>query len=236
MNAYPKQLFFLGIVLRIAFDSGENFAQISTQKHRNYCRRRFVCAEPVVVSGRCNRDPEQILIFVDRLDNGAKEQKELSVFVRSLARLKKVYSGVGGNRPVVMLTASVYSGKGLFMQQALHVMTLGDLFHDLHGQLVVIGRYVGGRKYRSHLVLCGSNLVMLGFGEHSDLPELIVKLLHKGGDSRLYRSEVMIVELLSFGRTGSEKGAPGVYKVGTAVKKLLVHKEVFLLRTDRGFN
>ncbi len=97
----------------------------------------------MVVSGARHGNAKQVLVFVNRLDDRAQEQKELRVLLRSGAGVKKVLSGVGGNRPVVVLSASVHSGKGLFVQQANHSVLGGDLAHHFHRKLVVVAGDVG---------------------------------------------------------------------------------------------
>ena len=157
--------------------------------------------------------PEQILIFVDRLDNGAEEQQELRVFVRRVAGLEKVDARIGGDRPVVVLAAAVDAGERLFVQQADKSVPCRDLLHDFHGELVVVGGDVGGGEDGRELVLSGRDLVVLGLGENAELPQLLVEICHERRDARLDRAEVMVVHLLSLGRLCAEKRAPAEHKV-----------------------
>ena len=77
---------------------------------------------------------------------------------------------------------------------------------------------------------------MLGFSQNSELPKLIVKLLHKRLNTRLYDSEIVILQLLSLRRLCAEKGATRIYKVLALVVNVLVNKEIFLLGADGRFN
>ena len=70
---------------------------------------------------------------------------------------------------------------------------------------------------------------MLCLGTNAELPELLVELAHKRLDSRLYRAVIVIVELLTFRRTRTEKCAAGEYKIASAIVKVAVDKELFLL-------
>ena len=82
-------------------------------------------------------------------------------------------------------------------------------------------------------MLGGGNLIVLGFCENSQLPKLLVKIGHIFGHPGLDNSEIVIVHFLSFWRHGSEKGSAGENQILTLIKQLLVHKEVFLLGSDR---
>ena len=117
----------------------------------------------MIVARACYGDPQQILIFIHRLDDGGQKQKELSVFRRGVSRLQKIDAGVGGDRPVVVLAAAVDPVKGLFMEQTGQAMAFGNLFHDLHGQLVVVGGHVGVGEDRCQLMLGRGHLIVLGF-------------------------------------------------------------------------
>ena len=121
MDADLHQLFLLAAVGSVGLYGVKDRGQLIAEEHGDDSGRRFVCAETVVVAGGGDGDAEQILIIVNRLNDGAQEQQELRVLIGSVARLEKVYAGVGGNGPVVVLAAAVDAGKGLFMQQADHV-------------------------------------------------------------------------------------------------------------------
>ena len=81
-------------------------------------RRCFVGSQTVVIASGGNRDPQQILIVVNRLNNGTQEQKELGVFVRRITGRQQIHTGICGDGPVVVLTGTVDTGKGLLMEQA----------------------------------------------------------------------------------------------------------------------
>ena len=131
-----------------------------------------------------------------------------------------------------MLAVSVYTGKGLFMQQADQTVLGSDLLHDLHGELVVVGCDVGRGIDRGKLVLRRRNLVVLGFCEDSQLPQFFVQFLHKSGYARLDDAKVVIVHFLPLGRLCAEQGTPGKAEIGALVIHFLCDEKIFLLRTD----
>ena len=162
VNADLHDILFLGVVRLVLLDRLEDSFKLFADEHRNDGGRRFVRTETVIVSGSRNGYAEQLLIIIDRLDHGDEEQKELRVLVGSVAGLEQVYSGVCRDRPVVVLSGAVDPREGLFVKQACKTVTLCDLLHDLHRELVVIRRYVCGGEDRRKLMLCRRDLVVLG--------------------------------------------------------------------------
>ena len=68
-------------------------------------------------------------------------------------------------------------------------------------------------KIGRQLVLCGRDLVVLGLGQHAQLPQLFVQFLHIGRNAGLDRAEVMIVQLLTLGGFCAEERAAGVDQI-----------------------
>ncbi len=101
-----------------------------------------------------------------------------------------------------MLAAAVDPAEGLFVQQTHHAMAVGHLFHDLHGELIMVSGDIHRAENRRQLMLRGSDFVMLGLDQHAQLPEFFVQLPHKGVNPRLDRPEEMIVQFLSLGWLG----------------------------------
>ena len=221
-------------VLRTGLDGIKDRLQLIADEHGDDSRRRLVRAQTVIVACGCNRDAEQILILVNSLDNSGQEQDELGVLARVLARLKQVLAPIGGNGPVVVLAGAVYALERLLMQQAGEAMLLRDGTHDLHGQLVVVGRDVGGGEHRRHLVLARCNLVVLGLGEDAQLPQLLVELLHESSNARTECAEVVIIHFLTLRRHCTEQGAAGKDQVLALCVVLAVDQEIFLLRAYGG--
>ena len=132
-----------------------------------------------------------------------------------------------------MLAASVYAGKRLFVKQAGETVLGGYFFHQLHSELVMVGSDICRRIDRRKLVLCGCDLVVLGFCKHAQFPQFLVQLGHIRFYPRLYGSEIMVLKFLAFRRLCAEERAARVDKVLTLPEQLFVHKEVLLFRTDR---
>ena len=151
-----------------------------------------------------------------------------------IAGRQQIHPGVCGNGPVVVLAGTVDPGKGLFMEQAHKIVAGGNLPHDLHGELVVVRGDVCGGVDRGQLMLGRSHLIVLGLRQNSQLPELLIQVVHVGLDPRLDGSKVVIVQLLALGRPGSKQGPARKDQVRTLLKGLLVHQKVFLLRADGG--
>ena len=118
------------------------------------------------------------------------------------------------------------------MQEAGHAVLCGELAHDLHGELVLVGGEVCGGEYGGKLVLCGGDLVMLGLCVDAELPKLLVQLLHEGCNSRLDGAEVMVIQLLTLGRARAEQGAAGVDEVLALFVHRAVDEEILLLGAD----
>ena len=118
------------------------------------------------------------------------------------------------------------------MQQTHHVVLACKLLHKLHGYLIVVGGNIGRCVHRRKLVLRRCDLVMLGLGKHAELPELLVELLHKRRDTRLYRSVVMVVKLLTLGRLSAEERAPCIHYILAFCVNALVYEKILLLGTD----
>ena len=118
------------------------------------------------------------------------------------------------------------------MQQADKTVPLRDLFHRFHDELVLVAGGVGVGINGSHLVLGGGDLVVLRLGQHAELPQLLVQILHIGGDPRAERAEVMVVQLLPLGGLGAEQRAPAKAQIHALEKQLAIDEEIFLLRAD----
>ena len=133
-----------------------------------------------------------------------------------------------------MLAAAVDARKGLLVEQTGHAVLCRHFAHDLHGELVLIRRHVDRRIDGRELVLCGGDLVVLGLGEHTELPKLLIEILHERRHAGLDGAEVVVLELLSLGRARSEEGPARVHQVAALLERLAVDEEIFLLGSDGG--
>ena len=153
--------------------------------------------------------------------------------MRSFARLQKVDPVICGQRPVVMLTGTIYACKGLLMKQAAHTMTACHLFQNAHHHLIVVGCNVGRCVDWSKLMLSRSNFVVLGFCSDSQLPALFIDFLHICGNSLTDSSQIMIVHLLSLWRHCAKQSSACVSQVFSLKPLFFIYKEIFLLCSYR---
>ena len=107
-----------------------------------------------------------------------------------------------------------------------------DFLHDLHRQLVMVGRDIGRRVDRRQFVLCGRHFVVLRLGKDAQLPEFLVQICHISGDSRFDDAEIVIIHLLSFRRHRAEQGPAAELQIFSLFIHFTVDQKIFLLRTD----
>ena len=176
-----------------------NILQLLAEEHGDDCGRCLVCPQSVIVADiRCTL-AEQISVGVNCLHDAGKYQQELDVLVRCVAGIEQVHAIIGSQRPVVMLTGAVHTSKGLLMQQTGHAVTSCHLLHRLHYQLVVVYRNIRRLINRCKLMLCGSDLIVLGLSGNAQLPQFNIQILHVGTDALADCSEIVILKLLSLG-------------------------------------
>ena len=168
---------------------------------------------------------------VHRTEDAAEHQKELNIFVRSFSRLQKVNAVVCGERPVVVLTGTIHTGKRLLMKQALESVLLCHPFQSLHDNLVMVGSHVALLIDRSQLMLSGSYLVVLCLGRNAQLPEFFIHILHESANPLTDDTEIMVIQLLALRRHCSKQGSSGKDQVFSLEIFLMIHNEILLLHT-----
>ena len=85
-----------------------------------------------------------------------------------------------------------------------------------------------------HLMLGGGHLVVLGFAEHAQLPQLLIQILHIGGDPGPDGAIVVVVQLLSLGGLCAEQGPAAHSQVLPLLIEGLVNQKILLLRPYLG--
>ena len=115
-------------------------------------------------------------------------------------------------------------------------MLCGNLLHNLHRKLVMIGSNIRCGINGCQLMLCGCDLVMLGLCKNTKLPQLLIEILHISSYTGLDNTKIMVIHLLSLGRLRTKESTSRIYKVLSFVIHFSVNEEVFLLRTDRACN
>ena len=205
--------------------------QLLAQEYGDDSGRRLVCAQTVVVANvRCGLT-EQVCVCIDSFQDAGQHQQELKMLMGCGARIQQVDAIVCGDGPVVVLTGTIHACEGLLMKQALQSVTAGHHLQGLHNDLVVVYGHIALGVNRCQLMLRRSHLIVLGLGCHAQLPQLLVDLLHESCDTLTDVSEVMVIQLLSLGRHGSEQGPASVNQVFSLQIFCLVYQEVLLLRS-----
>ena len=75
---------------------------------------------------------------------------------------------------------------------------------------------------------------MARFDRNTQPVGFVFKLLHKTHHPLRNGSEVMVIELLAFGRTVTQQGPARLLQVGAGLEKSVVHKEVLLFPAQSG--
>ena len=96
--------------------------QLLAKEYGNNRRRCLVCSQSVVVARICCGLTEQICMLIYRFQDTGQYQQELYVLVRCLARIQQVDAIVRGQRPVVVLTGTIYTCERFLMQQTFHTV------------------------------------------------------------------------------------------------------------------
>ena len=107
----------------------------------------------MIVAGRRDRDPQQVLIFIHRPDDRAEKQQKLRVVMRCFSRRYQVHALICRQRPVVVLAAAIYTIERFLVKQRDEAVALGHLFDHLHHQLVLIGCNIDLRINTGELML-----------------------------------------------------------------------------------
>ena len=76
-----------------------------------------------------------------------------------------------------------------------------------------------------------SHLIMLSLCKNAELPEYLVEIPHVKSYPLLYRTEIMVLKLLAFGRRSTEKGPSAEHQVLTLHVVFMVNDKILLLGT-----
>ena len=114
------------------FDLIKNILQLIAQEDRNDGRRCFLRTQTVVIAGIGSRKSEQFGIFIYTFDDGAEEYQELGIFMGCFTGIQQIHAIICAQRPVIMLTGTIYTCKRFFMQQTSKTMVAGNTLHGFH--------------------------------------------------------------------------------------------------------
>ena len=182
----------------------------------------------MAVSGTHDGGAQQVLVFVYHHQYVYQEGKEQHVPFRILARCKQIDTRIGAKRPVVVLAGAVHAVVGFFVKQYGEVMLACDAFHQIHHKLVVVVGKVGILKDRRQLKLVGSYFVMAGLDRDTQFVTFDFQFFHKSCDTWGDGAEIVVLQLLVFGRGVSHQGTSGQTKVRAGIVQCRVDEEIFL--------
>ena len=155
-------------------------------------------------------------MLVDGFHHRTQEHQELHVGVGLVLRIKQVDSGIGADRPVVVLARPIHPGERLLVHQAHEAMVWGGGTQDMHGEHLVVDRDVGVFEHRCDFVLTGGHFVVSGHRRNAKLHELAFDIIHVGQHAFGDGAEVVVVELMAFRAVRPKQGAtaePQVFPV-----------------------
>ena len=218
-------------ILCALHDGVQNGGQLVAEEDGDDGGRGLVAAQTVIVARVGHAAAQHLLILVHALDERRQKQQELGILAGSAAGLQQVLTGVGLQRPVVVLAGAVDTGEGLLVEQTHQPVAGGHLLQQLHGQLVLVAGGVGIGEDGRDLVLGGRDLVVLRLGQHPKLPQLLVQLPHERGHPGLDGAVVVVVQLLPLGGLCTEQRPAAELQILPQVVYLPVDEEILLLRT-----
>ena len=87
-------------------------------------------------------------------------------------------------------------------------------------------------KNRGQFELIGGNFIVACFGRDTQTVTFQFQFFHEIGDTGRYGAEIVVIQLLVFGRRMSHQGAAGETQVGACVIKYGVYQKIFLFPTQ----
>ena len=157
-------------------------------------------AQAVGVAQRADRCHQKGVVLAHGPHHGSVETEELEVLHGRFPGRQEVYSGVGLERPVAVLSAAVHPLEGLLVENHLQVVFLRHLLHHNHQEHILVD---GGGDFGKHggaFKLVGSHFVMTGLERNAQLVGLGFKVFHEQGHAGRDGPEIVVGQLLVFGR------------------------------------
>ena len=115
-------------------------------------------------------------------------------------------------------------------------MTMGHFFHRGHQQLIMIDGQIRLFENGSTFELIGSHLVMTGLDRDSQAMTFVFQFLHECRHPRRDGTEILILQLLIFRGRMPHQRTTAQFQVGTGIVQSLIHQEIFLLPSQRGYH
>ena len=122
------------------------------------------------------------------------------------------------------------------MEQAHQIVLGSAFFHGAHNQLIVVAGLVCIGIDGGQLMLTGRALVVLGFGEDAQPPELLIQILHElrnpGTDGR----KIVVIQLLTLGSRRAKQSPAGQAQILPLGVQILGKQKILLLSPHAGDN
>jgi len=225
---------FLAGPLVVSFDLVKDFIQLLAQEHGNLGWRSITGSQPQIVSGSGYGGQQDVRVIMHRLDYRDQKEQKLEVVHGLFTRIQEVVSFGILEAPVVVFSASVDSGKGLFVQQQFHIGFSRAQPHQFHQQQVMIAGDVGVLVKTGDFILLGRHFIVPGFDGNTQFPGLdfqgVKELHHLAGDS----TEVVIFHLLALGRQSAHQGPAAEEQVWPLAIGIFIDQKEFLLGPHHG--
>jgi len=100
-------------------------------------------------------------------------------------------------------------------------MFSGDIFECIHDQLIVIHGQVSFFIHRSNFILAGRDFIVPCFGRNAQFEEFFLDIMHIGRNSLFNAAEILILQLLTFGRGSADDGSAAQHQIRTFV--IIIH-------------
>jgi len=111
-------------------------------------------------------------------------------------------------------------------------MLLGDILQRLHDHLVVVNGQIGFFEHRRDFVLAGRDLVVPGLGRNAQLVKLFLHVVHEGRNPLPNAAEILVFQLLTFGRRRADHGPAAQHQVLTLIVVIHVDQKILLLDSE----
>ena len=200
--AFQREEFLLGGVLNYV----EQFADLRSEKGGDDGRRCFVSPQTVGVGSADDGGFQQPVVAEHAHQCLHNESDEAEVVFGRLSGCVEQAAVVCREAPVVVLAASVDTGKGLFVEQTAEAVFAGNVAHQTHDEHVVVYGQVALLEDGSQLKLVGCHFIMACLAGNAQFECLYFEIAHELGHTFGDSSEIVVVHLLVFRTLVSHQG------------------------------
>ncbi len=123
-----------------------------------------------------------------------------------------------------MFARTIYARERFFMKQADKPMPVSSPTENVHYKHIVIYRQIHVLKHWSKLKLSRSYFVMTCLYWNAEPPKLVLRIVHKVKHTLFYRTEIMVVKLLMFRGSDTEKCSFRLQKIRSVKVEIFLKK------------